>query len=502
MRTSRMLLIMLVMLGLGGCPTNCSTSSGPGAYSVAVHPEFRAKFNEVSRARFEYGACCRDRELLTVIGIDIGRADRFRIESEDALRYTVLESRRQEYVTAKGTLTVGLPPPSLPADLSSDDSEAGYEVQPGELFFRHPPGVEDLGYFLLVWGTDCEAKRAQFELVGYEPQGRGPLIEARRTLHVIFSDCEIDSERPPPAPKSDVVVPLPTSIRNVNALITNAVPGGTGYAGGVLDPDGLTEGKFGVGRSAAITIGGSVDLLWPNSVIESIAVERTRDRSALAFTSRDTRFVGGEFADTNPDLFVADANTGEAYRLTTFRDEGKGVGWFAWSPDGTRIACNVTDGLGSFDVYLVDVATGVATMVAGPYSLAAGIVSGMTWSPTGDRLAYTIENMLHVLDLETGTDTEIFGIAFDPDWHPTDERILYTRDNALWSILADGTGITQILQGYDGILLPQWSPDASKIAMGYTAEGALDPMSIAIYDIATETLTVFDDTGYAFYIDW
>ena len=32
--------------------------------------------------------------------------------------------------------------------------------------------------------------------------------------------------------------------------------------------------------------------------------------------------------------------------------------------------------------------------------------------------------------------------------------------------------------------------------------GAIDPTSLAIYDPDTTALTVYDDTGYAFYIDW
>ena len=107
-----------------------------------------------------------------------------------------------------------------------------------------------------------------------------------------------------------------------------------------------------------------------------------------------------------------------------------------------------------------------------------------------------------MLDLASGNADAVFGFAFEPDWHPSEERIAYTRDNALWTIRPDGTEVTMVLQGYDGITLPRWSPDGARLACGYTAEGAIDPTSLAIYDPAAAELTVYDDTGYAFYIDW
>ncbi len=451
--------------------------------------------------RWRHGACWQGGRLLTVINVDVYWASYIRVLTADPNmeQHIRLTYRR-----------ITLPKDPVLFDDSSrwDDPGTGTAVRLGDdIMSASPPHTRY--YRILVWARDASFVATRFRIVAYGEGNDGLDDELAASQHYVVVDdfrCADGGDPPPPppppAPEADVTVALPPSFLDIAALITNAVPGGTGNAGGVLAPFTLEDSKPGAPTSAEINVGGSVDLLWSNTVIEAVAVERTRSRSHFAFTSRDTRFVGGPITDANPDLFVGVSATGEARRLTTFRDSGLGVGWFAWSPDGTRIACTVHTALGIVDIYVVDATTGTASKVAGPYTTALGPVSGMTWSPTGGRIAYSIESGLYVLDLATGTAIDIFGAAaFEVDWHPTDERIAYTRDNALWTINADGTGVTQVLTGYDGITLPRWSPDGSRIAMGYNADAPF-PGSIAIYDPAGDVLTIYDDTGYAFYLDW
>jgi len=148
----------------------------------------------------------------------------------------------------------------------------------------------------------------------------------------------------------------------------------------------------------------------------------------------------------------------------------------AWSPDGKRIAyprhvrLRPTVGepwLGSFDLYVADVATGAETVLTEGTS--------PRWSPDGSHIAFhrvrisgsDFAGALHMVPADRPTP----GTLDDPrlpsrNWSPDGKRILLLRreagsaDVAIHVMNADGSGLRRLAVGWG----PRWSPDGSWIA--------------------------------------
>ncbi|MEM1203613.1 MAG: protein kinase [Acidobacteriota bacterium] len=150
--------------------------------------------------------------------------------------------------------------------------------------------------------------------------------------------------------------------------------------------------------------------------------------------------------------------------------------------------------------------------VANPFSpvrvtTAPGLELDPTFSPEGDRIAYSAETStggfdLFVQDLEGGTPRRLETqgpSSFEPDWSPVDDRIAYTGDQrgGLWLISALGG---EPLQMTDRGSRPAFAPDGARLAfqsgisplLSDTTAPAMAPSQIELLNLgdrAVEALT-------------
>ncbi|MFC5175651.1 hypothetical protein [Nocardioides taihuensis] len=156
----------------------------------------------------------------------------------------------------------------------------------------------------------------------------------------------------------------------------------------------------------------------------------------------------------------------------------------AWSPDGSRIAYGLGERL-----ILFDPATATKTVVATGTDWQR--TESPTWSPDGTMLAfvggafdenYDLDQQLYTVAADgTGLTalTATYPYAGNPTWSPDGALIAYQEvpderdsfgEGDLYTIAPDGTGRTRLLDSGGTDSDPVWSPDGTQIA--YSSDGA------------------------------
>ena len=222
-------------------------------------------------------------------------------------------------------------------------------------------------------------------------------------------------------------------------------------------------------------------------------------RWAPSWSPDGTRFVIAagapepNWSPTGPsDLYVVDASTGAAARLTsTWDSEGSP----RWSRDGSRIvfARRTYDPV-AFELAVVAATGGeVRRLVADAY--------GPEWAPDGRRVAFERAGHLFVADAETGVVwapdgrtlyfaksagnvRDLFTVDpgggsvrrlttspswdADPSWSPDGRRVAFVRGNpltVLYMVGADGRNLRRLgCPPRSECRFPAWSPDGRRIA--------------------------------------
>ena len=194
------------------------------------------------------------------------------------------------------------------------------------------------------------------------------------------------------------------------------------------------------------------------------------------------------------------------------------------SPDGKHIAFlsngSFARGEVFIDLWLGDAETGkrikrlVKSTFDPNFEELRLLYSQSAFSPDGRLLAFTAQSegrdVLYLLDVRKRETVRKFSLDLEgitgPTWSPDGQRIAFSGNRGgltdLFIVNADGTNLQQLTDDRFGDLQPQWSPDGTHIAFatdrGPGADLALlrlSPWHIATYEIATGTITVLPGQG-------
>ncbi|MGA2285671.1 MAG: hypothetical protein ABSG55_05335 [Dehalococcoidia bacterium] len=188
---------------------------------------------------------------------------------------------------------------------------------------------------------------------------------------------------------------------------------------------------------------------------------------------------------------------------------------FDWPKDGLPPLCVGPTGLKTMHFDTGEVKT-----------LLSGDVAAAAWSPDGSRIALVSNLKLDVFDPATGAVTPIapdlntpspnvYGLAGWPAWSPDSSRIAFTAyssaspgSGSIYTVNADGSGLSGPLSGSQGLGFLSFSPDGKYLA-ATTSESAkvIDPQTgeekISYGDrvyrapiwVDSQTLLVSDDSS-------
>jgi TolB protein len=196
------------------------------------------------------------------------------------------------------------------------------------------------------------------------------------------------------------------------------------------------------------------------------------DGKQIAFVSdRDTIPVAPERGIWSNNIYIMNADGSGARRLT-INNVTAGYNGLAWSPDGMKLALNLSD-LTSSGSYF---ASGINLMTISNSSLVALTLPSdnmsccAKWSPDGNHILYSVvdrgfEN-IYVMKAD-GTDQvaltqESAYYDIDPSWSPDGEYILFSsnRDGQyhIYMMNADGSNQQRLTNGPGEDRYPVWLP--------------------------------------------
>jgi uncharacterized repeat protein (TIGR01451 family) len=148
-----------------------------------------------------------------------------------------------------------------------------------------------------------------------------------------------------------------------------------------------------------------------------------------------------------------------------------GAGKPEWSPDGSRLAFQISN-----NIFVVNAnGTGLLKLVDNVSERNRGI----TWSPNGSQIAYIgsgpSEDTLHTIHIANADGSGSYRLPGSPtflwavDWSPDGTKFVYSNAEELFVINTDGTGkqqLTTVQQTQNGSTAdydPRWSPDGTRI---------------------------------------
>jgi CubicO group peptidase (beta-lactamase class C family) len=182
-------------------------------------------------------------------------------------------------------------------------------------------------------------------------------------------------------------------------------------------------------------------------------------------------------ADGRTIAFVSTRSGTQA--IYTASPDGSGVAMVAegileaWSPQGATIAFSALGDGRDLDLWMTE-ADG-----SSPRRLTDGAGNELwaSWSPDGERIAFTTDGSIGIVDVGRGEVTRVAvdpGVALDPDtlgfsgvefacWGPGD-RIAFASHSDLWTVRPDGSDPVRLGGSPGRDYQPAWSPDARWIA--------------------------------------
>jgi Tol biopolymer transport system component len=174
------------------------------------------------------------------------------------------------------------------------------------------------------------------------------------------------------------------------------------------------------------------------------------------------------------DVAASAAQVPLAYRLT---DLDRSMGSLAWSPDGSKLAFVVGEGIDDGELFVMN-ADG--TDLISLTDSFADAVYEITWSPDGEQIAFTAskperfqESDIYLVSLKTRTPIRLSRVSAEyPSlaWSPTDPYLAYTSDlGGGWDIYrmdvrtSEQVNLTADSGLQDGVYGLDWSPSGAQI---------------------------------------
>mgnify|MGYP002064632793 CR=1 FL=1 len=187
-------------------------------------------------------------------------------------------------------------------------------------------------------------------------------------------------------------------------------------------------------------------------------------------------------------------------RLGTLGDPGRYYGPIVLSPDDSRVAVQIMAENGQHDIWVVDVARGLASRVTtGPPQSFRPV-----WSPDGRELIFQggpDSGDLYRKELRAGATAlsllETDEREYPQDWSRDGKILLYRttgEENALWALPLGGDGSPElVLKTGSSLSESQMSPDGRRLAFSSRRDGY---WNLYLLTPDGEVTQVTDDTAY------
>lgn len=252
--------------------------------------------------------------------------------------------------------------------------------------------------------------------------------------------------------------------------------------------------RLALGAALALVVGGvAAALAWNDT---SAPAAGTTSNGKIAFVDSPGFARSPELASAYADhfdLYVIDPD-GSNRQAVAGCPRYCYMGVHAWSPDGTRLAfARGVGGRGQrpdLSLFVVG-ADGegerrlLRCRYTTPGSCDALFSSRLSWSPDGSRLVVPSGGSLLVVDVDRGGVRRLtscgtkFCYDTHPAWAPDGSKIAFTRElrtgvsisGSLYSVAADGSGLTKLTNLSARVGGPAWSPDTRQIAFDASGVG-------------------------------
>jgi len=195
----------------------------------------------------------------------------------------------------------------------------------------------------------------------------------------------------------------------------------------------------------------------------------------VSWSADGKRLVFVNDIDGHEQIYRIDATGTRETRLTSdnMRDVSP-----SWSPSQYQIAYVGIDGANS-SIWLMNSDGTVPHKATGQSTTGSNILAPLAWSPDGHQIAFASGSPDHsnimLLTAKTGVVkqlTNLPGYASEPAWSPDGTTLVFsvaatehpTSQAVLYTIHADGTGLTRLTNGAVTDKRPTWSPDGTQIA--------------------------------------
>ena len=198
----------------------------------------------------------------------------------------------------------------------------------------------------------------------------------------------------------------------------------------------------------------------------------------------DSRIAYAIDSDEGGELWVVGVDGSDPTKLADTPEGWSSWDVWVWSPDGSRIAYEVSTDNGGYQLWVVGADGSNPTKLTDSY-----YYTSLSWSPDGARMAYGVDTSgftlvpdeLWVVDADGANPTKLADtpgglVVSGFGWSPDGARMAYMVNTAdggeLWVVGVDGSDPTKLAdtpEGWSSVDVSVWSPDGARLT--HTADG-------------------------------